>query len=246
MEPMASGAEAIKGRSRWSQALKWAARLLFVAAVGAGIYVWRSENRSVETISPITPGPLQVDWAAEPFVEWNSAEAGVSVRHPARYDAVRGFGRFTSRELAGGLGETDLVAFRCSAPRSVIVIATYQAPRTLSWAEWVALAKEDAASQAAGTSQHLPAFSTVFGGSDREYRAMTVDGRPVLAVAGRGAIRYPVRGNEGWELWRFESRFVASGAAGVRITAGVHSDHYEAALPAIERVLDSFRWRPAR
>ena len=246
MEQTRNGNGVPPKRSRWSQVLKWAARLLIAAGIVAAIQVWRSGKVTVETAASVGVAPLRVDWNQEPFADWSSSEAGIAVRHPARYDAVRGFGRFTSRELAGGLAETDLVAFRCSAPRSVIANATYQAPRSLTWAEWVALAKQVPGPPSAAGAAGTGVFSTVFGGSERVYRQAQVSGRPALAVSGKGAVRYPVRGNDGWELWRFESRFAAAGSTGVRITAGVHDQHYEAARPGIERALDSFRWTPPR
>jgi hypothetical protein len=230
----------------WTLLLKWLARGFFAAAVLAVLYgAWLGHTRPQKE-PEVRQAAVHVDWAREPFSRWTSVEDGVELLYPGRrYDAVRGFGQFTSRDVAGGIQETDIVAFRSAAPRSVIAVAAYKAPRPLSWDEWVALAKGPVSSNSQPPAPNAPApFSAEFGGSDQAFRMTTVGGRQALAVSARSAVRYPIRANTQMELWQTESRLVAQGDRAVRITAAVHTDHYEAARPGLERTLESFRWNP--
>lgn len=240
--------------------LKWIARFFFVAAVAAlGYGFWLRQNRPPETEGPVQVKALKIDWSHEEFRQWESQEEGIQLSYPARYDAVRGFGRFTARDLQDGIEEQDAVAFRTGEPRSVITVATYrsQQPHTLD--EWIALAKRPVPKVTApppaeaqrgplglNLGQKLPPspLGAEFGGSDMEFRRTEVGGRPALAVTARGAIRYPLRTNDLMEMWRFESLLVAEGTRAVRITAGVHADQYAATEPGLRRTLTSFRWTP--
>jgi hypothetical protein len=237
-----------------SRALRWTARGFFAAALlAAGYGFWLRRQPP-----PPTPAAAQgarpealaaIDWAREPFQPFAIAEVGISLLHPARFDVNRGFGRFTSRDLAGGIKETDLAAFRCARPRAVIAVASYRAPREMTWSQWLALARAPLRppvpeGSTPGARPPAPSLSSEFGGSDLAYRSERVEGRAWLRVSGRGALRYPVRGNDRWEVWRFESRFAAEGHAALRITAGVHADHHAAAREGLERALASFRWEP--
>jgi hypothetical protein len=231
--------------------LRWLSRLVLAAGLmvagltwGPGLLHPRAPSPALVTVTdPLRKQPVQIDWSREQFRQWSSPEDGVAVTYPARYDATRAFGRFTSRDLSGGITEQDVVAFRSGQPRSVIIVAAYKAPHPLTWAQWVALAKHEPAptppQQAAPT-----AFPYEFGGSQRVYAPARVSGRAALAVSGEGALKYPMRGNQQMELWRFESRFTAEGDTAVRITAGVHADQYAGAREGLEKTLDSFRWTP--
>lgn len=220
--------------------LRWAARGVFGAAVLVlGLLIWRQARERPSAPAPIVSNApaIHIDWTREPFTEWKGEDPDVILQYPLRYEAVRGFGRFTSRDMAQGMKETDVVAFRSAAPRSVITIAAYKAPRALSWPEWTALARLE---QRDGKG--APTLAEEFGGSERVYKEIRQGDRPALAVSARGGVRYPVRGSEAWELWKFESQFVAEGDRAVRVTAGVHVDQYAAALPGFRKVLESFRW----
>jgi hypothetical protein len=227
-----------------SISLKWTARFLFAASVFAvGYGIWYGRTHPVTApAEALRQKAVSIDWSREPFQHWTSPEDGVEVTYPSRYEAVRAFGRFTSRDLVGGLVETDVVAFRSAEPRSVILIAGYKSPRPLAWEEWIALAKEEV--QVASGPGKPSSFSAEFGGSDKTYRRVKAGDRSALAVSATGAVKYPIRGNEQMELWRFESRLVAQGDTAVRITAGVHSDQYAATRPGLERTVESFRWSP--
>jgi hypothetical protein len=258
----------VEGRNPPFNWLSWLARGLFVAAVlaaGYGMWLKRAATPSghpaAAEAQALRKSPIAIDWPREEFLSWSSAEDGIEIRYPARFDAVRGFGRFTSRDVEGGIEEggieeTDVVSFRSSEPRAVIVVAAYRAARPLTWEEWTSLAKENPPPQPPDPDPQTPdprpqigrqlppsPFALEFGGSDREFRETRAGERPALAVSARGAVKYPIRGNEQWELWRFESRLVAEGDAAVRVTAGVHHDHYEGAREGLERALESFRWR---
>src|SRR5438067_9467718 len=147
----ATGSEPIEPQrlpaGAWSAGLKWLARACFAAAVLAlayGLWLRRAAPSAAPTApQPVREKPLAIDWGREPFREWSSPEDGFRLLYPARFDPERGFGRFTSRDIAGGIVETDMVAFRSMQPRSVIMIAGYQAPRPLSWDEWISLAKDE-------------------------------------------------------------------------------------------------------
>lgn len=236
--------------SRQAAGLRLASRALLVAAFAWAVYtVW---TRSTEVRRPpagkehsLRLPPPRIDWGREPFKNWASPEDGIELQYPARYEAVRGLGTFTSRVLREGLTETDVAAFRCAEPRSVIVAAAYRSPRPRTWKEWTALARAGPGPPPDPASDEPSAFAMEFGGSDREYHTVAVTGVPCMAVSARGAVKYPARGNDQMELWRFESRLFARGERAVRVTAGVHEDHYAAALPGLERVLESFRWSPA-
>jgi hypothetical protein len=237
------------------------ARGFFVAAVAAvGYGFWLKKQRPPETEGPVQVKAITIDWSREEFRQWSSPEDGLSVSYPARYDAVRGFGRFTARDLQDGLEEQDAVAFRTGEPRSVITVATYRSEKPRSWEEWVALAKRPTpqittpppTQKQRGLlgiplGEKLPPspLSAEFGGSEMEFRQVKVGNRPALAVTARGAVRYPLRTNEIMELWRFESLLLAEGTRAVRITAGVHADQYQATEPGLRRTLNSFRWTPA-
>lgn len=235
--------------------LRWLARGLFAAALAAALFGWWRRDRvraRVPAPAPYRAEPLAIDWRRERFRPWSSAEDGVRLEHPERFEPVRGFGRFTSRDLKDGLVETDVVAFRCGAPRAVIVVALYQSPRARSFEEWVSLARAEPeppqpAPPAAGPFRGPApaAFSMEFGGSHRSFRRLRLGERSALAVEARGAVQYPARGNPRMELWHFESRLVALGDRAARITAGVHTDQHAAAAPGLRRTLDSFRWEPS-
>jgi hypothetical protein len=188
---------------------------------------------------------VNIDWSREAFLTWKSLEDGVSLEYPARYEAMRGFGRFTSRSLAGGLTEMDVGAFRTTVPRSVIAVATYRAAKPLAWDEWIQLAKAPyGPTKTPSPASALSLFAAEFGGSDKEYRRLTLDGRPGLEVTAKGAVQYPLRGSERWEMWRFESRLFADGDRAARLTAGVHEDQWPGAREGLRRTVESFRWKP--
>lgn len=250
--------------SRW---LRWLSRAFFAAALASlAAGFWLRERPPAQPAErPYRPSSTgvegstaRINWVQEEFLRWESSEDGLSLSYPARFDAVRGFGRFTSRDLQDGLVQQDAVAFRASAPRAVIAVSTYRAESPLSWVGWQRLARRPTPRLEGpppepprgplelNIGRKLPPspLSSEFGGTDLEYTPARIGTLPALAVQARGAVRYPLRSNETIELWRFESRFAAQGDRAVRITFGVHADHYEATLPAIRRVLASFRWDP--
>jgi len=233
------------------QRLRAFARVLTAGAFGSLVYlIWANADEMHRPPpaagAPLRLSPLEIDWSREPFQQWGSAEDGVALVYPSRFEAVRGLGRFTSRDLRDGLTETDVVAFRSMEPRAVIVVAAYRAARPLGREAWVKLAKAPGGPPPEPGVRAPSAFSMEFGGSAKTYRRLRIDGREALAVSARGAVKYPARGNERMELWQFESRLLAEGERAVRITAGVHLDHAATAAPAFDRVLASFRWTPER
>jgi len=228
----------------WSRGLQWAARVVFAAALVAAVSRLRpAQPPAGPPVAPLRKVPVAIDWPREPFATWTSVEDGIALEYPTRYDAARAFGKFTSRDIAGGIVENDVVAFRSGEPRSVIVIALYRASKPLSWPEWTALAKTPVPTPAPGSRDPSP-FGGEFGGSDKQYREVRQGDRTMLAVSAKGAVKYPIRGNEQMELWRFESRLAAQGSAAVRITAGAHADQWEGTRAGLERTLESFRWTP--
>jgi hypothetical protein len=124
-------------------------------------------------------------------------------------------------------------------------VAGYKAPKPMSWEEWMRLAKAPYGPTekpaAAGTDS---LFAAEFGGSEKHYRRITVDGRDGLEVAAKGAVQYPLRGSERWEMWHFESRLFAEGDRAIRITAGVHQDQWPGTREGLQRTVKSFRWAP--
>ena len=243
-----NGSHGAGSPNTWSVGLKWAARCLFVAAALAAAHgFWLRRSRPAEAhVEGLRQAPVSIAWTREEWATWESAEDGIRVRHPARYDTVRGFGRFTSRDIEGGIFESDVVAFRSNEPRSVITIAAYKAPKPLSWEEWTALAKAALPAVPARDPRAPTPLAAEFGGSDRAFRTLDVAGRPMLAVTARGPVRYPLRGNDRWEMWHFESRLVAEGDRAIRITAGVHVDQHAGARQGLERTLESCRWNGSR
>lgn len=230
---------------RWPRRLRLTARILFAAAlVSMGFVIYRRRQTQQAPPPPLRVAPLALDWTRELFQPWTSVEDGIALEYPARFEPVRGFGRFTSRKVAGGLVEEDLVAFRSMAPRGVIVVALYRAPRPLTWEEWRKLVLADRGAPPPAKPGAPTPFAAEFGGSDYIDRLTTAGDRPALAVQARGAVKYPIRGSETMELWQFESRLVAQDARAVRITAGIHSDQAASARPALQRTLNSFRWKP--
>jgi len=225
--------------------LRWLARALLLAALAAALHGWwlrraRARRPAVAPVATLHPKPAAIDWRRERFVRWESPEDGVALEVPERFEAVRGVGRFTSRALVGGLLETDVVAFRSGEPRGVVVVALYDSPRRRSWPEWAAMARADPPQE----PQDPGSFASEFGGTARRFAPARQGARAALAIAARGAVRYPARGAEEWEVWEFRSRLVAEGSRAARVTAGLHADHFAACLPVVERVLESFRWSP--
>ena len=240
--------------------LKWISRAFFVAAVAAlGYGFWLRQHKPADPEEPVQVKAVKIDWSREPFSTWESKEDGIQLSYPTRYDAVRGFGRFTARDLQDGIEEQDAVAFRTGEPRSVITIATYRSQQPRTFDEWVALAKRPVPTLTTpppadtqrgplglNLGKALPPspLGAEFGGSDLQFRRTEAGGLPALAVTARGAVRYPLRTNEVMEMWRFESLLIAEGMRAVRITAGVHADQYAATEPGLRRTLASFRWTP--
>ena len=183
-------------------------------------------------------------WRQQEFQDWAGVKHGVALRYPARFDAVRGFGKFTSRDVSGGLTETDLVAFRGAEPRAVIVVALYRSPVPLAWAEWGRRARGPAEAAPSAPGNRPTPFPLEFGGTERKFAATRAGNRPALRVSALGAVKYPLRGNEEWERWRFESVFVAEGAEAVRVTAGLPEADWPYAAEGLEKVLASIRWTP--
>lgn len=228
-----------------SRALKWASRLAF--AIGTAALIWgvwyRRTHPSTRAPEPFHVSTIAVNWEREPFQKWSDAEDGIEIEHPSRFDEVRGFGKFTAHAVTDGLSESDLVTFRCMAPRSVIAIAVYRAPQPLTWEQWQALARKTG--PPGGTKPGIPSpLGEEFGALERTYRPTLAGKLPALEVAALGAVRFPQPGQPNIEAWRFESRFVAEGNTAIRLTAGVHQDQYQSALPGLRRTLDSFRWTP--
>ncbi|MBM3457364.1 MAG: hypothetical protein FJX77_02345 [Armatimonadetes bacterium] len=223
---------------------------MFAAAVASAVWTGYQQRqgrlgRRLEP-QPVRLQPLSLDWSRELFQTWKLEEDGISLEYPARFDVVRGFGKFTARWVAGGIREEDVAAFRSMAPRSVITIALYRAPRQMTWAEWKALALRDRGAPPARDPKAPAPFAAELGGSDFEDREVQLGEFPALAVRARGAVKYPIRGSETLELWQFDSRLVAQGDRAVRVTAGVHLEQAALARPGLDRVLNSFRWRSGR
>lgn len=167
-------------------------------------------------------------------------EDGVSLHYPAVFDAVRGFGEYTARDLQGGLREMDLVAFRCGSPRCVVSVHLYRAPRPLSWEQWRDLAKAEVRT-APPRGETPDTFASRFGGPNRKFSELEQNGRPLLHCADLVAER-----SGKLEVWSIESRFVAGGDRAARITAGAPAGEWPHVGPLLRQVLESFRWNPPR
>lgn len=226
-----------------SRIFRWLSRALFVAAVLAALAgVWLRRHRPADVPPAAATRPAAaaaIIPSHEALKSWASAEDGVSLRYPELFDAARGFGEYTARTLQGGLRETDLAAFRCGTPRSVVTVHLYRAPRPMSWGQWRALA-EAGVKPLSLPGETPDTFASRFGGPNRKFSELEQAGRPMLdcedtvAESTSGAL----------EVWSIRSRLVAEGDRAARITVGAPTNNWRQVQPLLRQVLESFCWDP--
>lgn len=180
--------------------------------------------------SPVPAVPSPRLGGAQTWRRFELAEDGLELEHPDQWEPLRGFGKFTTRRLPGGIAAEDLVVFRGGAPRVVVSVVRYRVEaRGAEPENWTRLAARSA------PNGLLPEF----GGSNYQWSAAG----PERWCSAVGAVQVPLRGNIPPELWWFRSRFIPGVHTSLRVTCGTEERCRGELKSTFERVLRSVVWR---